>query len=403
MVAFHYPPCFGSSGVQRTLKFSRYLLPHGWRPVVLTARPRAYPQTAAQQLHEIPDQVVVVRAAALDARRHLAIRGRSLRLLSLPDQWWSWWLAAVPAGLRIIRKYRPAALWSTYPIATAHLVALTLHRLTGLPWVAEFRDPMTEENYPAHRPTRRIYRWIEERTVRHASRVVFTVRAAREMYLARYPHLAPDRCLVISNGYDEVDFSDLALENTPAEPPLRLLHSGILYPEERDPGPFFRALARLKKEGRVSAKTLCVDLRAAGSEAYFQKLIRSLAIDDLVHLLPAIPYRDSLRECARAAALLVFQGASCNSQIPAKAYEYLRLRKPILGVVAPEGETAAVLTECGGSTLVDLHDEDAIYRGIPAFLASVLANTHPRPDPVLSGRYARHHQAEELAACLTML
>ena len=144
MVAFHYPPCFGSSGYLRTLKFSRYLPQHGWQPIVLTAHPRAYPQTTAEQLPEVPPIASVTRTFALDARRHLAIRGSSLRIMALPDQWSSWWLSAVPAGLRLVRRYRPAVLWSTYPIATAHLIGLTLHRLTGIPWVADFRDSMTD-------------------------------------------------------------------------------------------------------------------------------------------------------------------------------------------------------------------------------------------------------------------
>jgi glycosyltransferase involved in cell wall biosynthesis len=403
MVAFHYPPCFGSSGVHRTLKFSRYLPSHGWQPIVLTVRPEAYQQTTPHQLGEIPDRVRVVRAPALDARRHLAIRGRSIGVMSLPDQWWSWWLTAVPIGLRLIRKYRPSVLWSTYPIATAHLIALTLHRLSGLPWMAEFRDPMTEDDYPPHRLTRRIYRSIEKRTARDADRLVFTARSAREMYLERYPDLEPERCLVITNGYDEVDFTHLRPTTVPRVYPLRLVHSGVVYPEERDPGPFFRALARLKGEGRVTARTLRVDLRAAGSEPYFRGLAKGLGIEDLVHLLPPLAYRESLQDSADATALLVLQGASCNHQIPAKAYEYLRLGKPILALTPAEGDTAALLAECGGSTLVDLHDEDAIHDALPPFLDSLLANTHASPDPARACRYARHTQAAELAACLAAL
>lgn len=406
MVAFHYPPCFGSSGYLRTLKFSRYLPEHGWRPIVLTVHPRAYPQTSAEQLQEVPATVSVTRTFALDARRHLAIRGSSLRITALPDQWSSWWLSAVPAALQLVRKHRPSVLWSTYPIATAHLIALTLHRLTGIPWVADFRDSMTEDDYPAHRATRRAYRWIERHTIEKASLVVFTAASARRMYLDRYHGLPASRCLVIPNGYDEADFEGIARPTAASASlgyPVRLLHAGLIYPDERDPRPFFRALARLRREGQVTARALQVDLRAPGADAYYERFIKELGIEDLVHVLPALPYREALAEAAGASALLILQGASCNHQIPAKAYEYLRLAKPILALTAAEGDTAALLAACGGVTVVDLLDEDGIYGAIPGFLRAVRAGRHPLPDPVTASSYARHNQAGLLAACFSRL
>lgn len=401
MVAFHYPPCVGSSGVHRTLKFSRYLLDHDWEPLVLTAHPRAYAQTGTEQLAEIPPAVRVCRAFALDSRRHLAIRGSSLRLSALPDAWSSWWLGAIPAGLRLIRRHRPAVLWSTYPIATAHLIALTLHRMTGLPWLADFRDSMTEDGYPDDPATRRVYQWIERRAVRAAARLVFTAPSTKRMYLDRYPELAPSRCLVIPNGYDEADFASLPTTTAPPSDPLRFVHAGVVYEQERDPRPLFRAIARLRREGRVSASTLRVELRGSGTDAYCARLVQELGIDDIVHVLPALPYRENLESCTRAGALLLLQGASCDHQIPAKAYEYLRLAKPILALTSEKGDTAQLLTECGGTTIVDLADEEAIYRMLPGFLDSLRKGAHPLPDPARAGRYARHSQARDLAICLS--
>jgi glycosyltransferase involved in cell wall biosynthesis len=403
MVAFHYPPCVGSSGVHRTLKFSRYLLDHDWDPVVLTAHPRAYAQTGPEQLADIPPRVRVARAFALDARRHLAVRGSSLRVSALPDAWSSWWLGAVPAGLRLVRRHRPAALWSTYPIATAHLIALTLHRLTGLPWVADFRDSMTEEGYPDDPATRRTYRWIERRAVQCADRLVFTAPSTRRMYLARYPALDPSRSVVISNGYDEADFASLPPAGAAGPGPARLVHAGVIYEYERDPRPFFRAIARLRQEGRVSADTLRVELRGSGTDAFCARLVRELGIEDVVEVLPALPYRENLERCRTAAALLLLQGESCNHQIPAKAYEYLRLARPILALTSEKGDTAQLLAECGGATIADLADEEAIYRMLPGFLDGLRRGAHPLPDPNRAERYARHAQARELAGLLSQV
>src|SRR6185436_6053035 len=101
MIAFHYPPFQGGSGVHRTLKFSRYLPEHGWQPIVLSADPRAYSSTGQEQLAEIADSVIVERAFALDTARHFSLAGRYLRLMALPDQWASWWWGGVLKGLKL--------------------------------------------------------------------------------------------------------------------------------------------------------------------------------------------------------------------------------------------------------------------------------------------------------------
>ncbi|MEF8794599.1 MAG: hypothetical protein V5A50_13100, partial [Thiohalorhabdus sp.] len=149
LIAYHFPPVQGSSGVLRTLSFARHLPELGWEPLVLTAHPRAYPRTSEHQMADIPEDLVVKRAFALDTARHLALRGTYPGPLAVPDRWWTWWLGAVPAGLRMIRHYRPEVIWSTAPIITAHWIAATLSRLSGLPWVADIRDLLTEPDEPA--------------------------------------------------------------------------------------------------------------------------------------------------------------------------------------------------------------------------------------------------------------
>lgn len=403
MVAFHYPPSFGSSGVQRTLKFSRHLPALGWRPLVLTAHARAHPEVSSVGTADIPAEAVVSPAFAIDSRRHLAIRGSSLRMLGVPDQWISWWLGAVPAGLRLVRRHRPEVIWSTYPIPTAPLIALTLHRLTSIPWVADFRDPMVDADYPSHRLTRRVHEWIERRAAASAARLVFTTVTARRDFLARHPGVMAERCLVISNGYDETDFSEAPRTvptAIPAGEPVRLVHAGFVYPAERDPRPLFRALARLRKDGRIDPTNFRLDLRAPGTPEYYVDLVERLDLQGLVFVLPPLPYRESLRDSAAAGALLILQGSACNHQIPAKAYEYLRIGRPILALTPAQGDTGALMAECGGATRMDLMDDDALHARIPEFLDAVRAGRHPLPAVDAVQRYARHSQARELAACL---
>jgi glycosyltransferase involved in cell wall biosynthesis len=404
MVAFHYPPYEGGSGVHRTLKFSRYLPEHGWQPIVLSAQPKAYPKIGEEQLRQIPPDIIVKRAFALDTARHLSIGGRYLRFMALPDHWISWWFDAVRTGLSLVRRHRPDILWSTYPIATAHLIGLTLHRLTGLPWFADFRDSMTEDNYPRDPLTRRSYLWIERKTVKYASRLIFTAPSTRHMYLDRYPHLVADRCLDIPNGYDEEDFAGIEAPHLPAGGNgrvLRLLHAGVIYIDDRDPRAFFRAVAGLKRDGKIDSNVAVIDLRASGSENFYASMLKKLRIEDIEHLLPALSYRQALQDCAQADAFLLFQAASCNHQIPAKVYEYIRLGKPILGLTPPEGDTGRLLMEMEGSTVVDLGDQEAIYQAIPGFIDSIRKTVCPVPDAEKLFHHSRRYQAAQLAARLS--
>jgi glycosyltransferase involved in cell wall biosynthesis len=406
MVAFHYPPFQGGSGIHRTLKFSRYLPDHGWQPIVLSAHPRAYPKVGKELVSQVPRDLIVKRAFAVDSARHLSVCGRYIRATALPDQWISWWFAAVWSGLRLVRKYRPKVLWSTYPIATAHLIGFTLHRLTGIPWVADFRDSMTEENYPRDQWSRETYLWIERRAVKHAARLVFTAPSTRRMYLQRYPKLGVDHCLLIPNGYDEEDFSGIevsSLTRSSNSRAIRMLHAGLIYTDDRDPRAFFSALSRLKKESVISCDSVLIDLRASGSENYYAGLLKELDIEDIVRILPPLPHRRALEDCAATDALVLFQAASCNHQIPAKAYEYLRIRKPILALTPMEGDTANLLVEVGGATIVDLTQEEQIYQTLPPFLNSLRNNTHSVPNLDRASRYSRKRQTHHLSECLSQV
>jgi peptidoglycan/xylan/chitin deacetylase (PgdA/CDA1 family) len=400
LTAFHFPPQAASSGIQRTLSFSRHLGSNGWEPMVLSASPRAYSVQNPTQLASVPAQLVVRRAFALDTKRHIGIKGRYPEALALPDRWISWWFAAVPTGLSLIRKYKPQVLWSTFPIATSHLIALALHRMTGLPWVADFRDPMLQPSYPVSGPQRKVYAWIERQTITRCSAAVFTTWSAMESYRARFPSLPHGKFHVIENGYDEDGFGDQQPVKTTPGTRITLVHSGVLYQTGRDPSPFLEAIATLKAGGKASAETLRVVLRAPGEMDEIRGMVDKYQVADIVAVEPAVPYREALTEMLAADALVVFQGTPFNTQIPAKIYEYFRARKPILGLVDPTGETARVLRNAGFDSVVSMDSSAAIAPVLDSFMDQVRSGQAYVATEELIASSSRTHRASQLAAVL---
>lgn len=369
MVAYHFPPLAGSSGIQRTLRFVRHLPQFGWEPIVLTAHPRAYERTSADLLRDVPEGTVVERAFALDTARHLSLAGRYPAALARPDRWRSWRLGAVPAGLALIRRHRPDLVWSTYPIATAHVIGSALNRRSGLPWVADFRDPMAQDGYPPDPKTWQSFKRIEEDVFRHAAASTFTTPGAVRYYRQRYPAVDPARMVLIENGYDEESFppEPSGARRPLVEGALTLLHSGLLYPVERDPTQLFAAVRKLVDEGRATPATLRLRFRAAAHEDFAMPLVERYGLQAMVEFLPPVPYREALDEMMRADGLVILQAANCNDQVPAKLYEYLRARRPILALTDPAGDTAHTLRASGITTIAPLDDADAIAQLLRAF------------------------------------
>ncbi|MGE5102522.1 MAG: glycosyltransferase [Deltaproteobacteria bacterium] len=399
MVAYHFPPLAGSSGIQRTLRFVRHLPAFGWEPAVLTVDPRAYERTSSDLDGEVPRGLLVERAFGLDAARHLALAGRYPRFLSCPDRWMTWQYDAVRVGMRMIRKWKPDIIWSTYPIATAHRIGSALRHRSRLPWIADFRDPMAQEGYPADPHIWSEFKRIEETAARQARFSIFTTPGAARMYRERYPP-AKERIVVVENGFDEESFAGIADAGAPREPlnpgSFTLLHSGIVYPSERDPTQLLAALRLLIDEGHPGANGLRIRFRAAEHDAVLARLARQYGVEHLIELCPPIPYRAALEEMTRADALLVLQASNCNEQIPAKLYEYLRAGRPLVALTDPSGDTARVMRDAGLDTVAPLDSS----RDIATLLGRTAREPLPSPSRDYVGRASRRERARSLAEFL---
>jgi hypothetical protein len=223
------------------------------------------------------------------------------------------------------------------------------------------------------------------------------------MYSERYPEVPADRWTVIENGFDEDNFAaaedPVSSQTTPSEK-LTLLHSGLLYPSERDPTQFFQALSELKNEGAIDGNRLGIVLRASGHENIFQPMLERYEIADIVELAPPLPYSDALKEMLNADGLLLFQASNCNHQIPAKIYEYFRAKRPIFALTDPSGDTARTIIESGIDTLVPLDSCGEIKSGLVDFIQRLKNGSAPLATEAVIYSHSRKARTEQLAKLL---
>jgi len=232
--------------------------------------------------------------------------------------------------------------------------------------------------------------------------VVFTTPGTMRLYGDRYPQLPRNKWVVIPNGYDEENFKAATERVQPLAVggPLILIHSGILYPSERDPTCFFAALSALKGRNEIAADNLHIRLRATANDEVLSVMIDKYEIADIVSLEPSIPYADALGEMLQADGLLLFQASNCNHQIPAKLYEYFRARRPLLGLTDPAGDTAQLMRETGITTIVRLNSQADIEKGLLEFIASINSQSAPLASEQDIKRFSRQAGAEQLAEIL---
>lgn len=385
MVSYYYPPLAGI-GTLRSVKFAQYLPEHGWKTLVLTPAGGTHTFMCDVSDGDLPG-VEVVRTGYIDVPTRLkrliglkaelpiseqtsvfggkpATTNVASHFLSLaksvllfPDSKIGWYRSAVREGLEVIRKNRPSVIYSTSPPFTAHLVAKRLHRLTGVPWVADLRDLWSENHQTADLP-----RWrqlletrTEKKTLSKADGIV-TVSNTFARQLSASLGMMNGNQAVITNGFDPADYGN----DPPArQDKFRISHMGNLYGMTRDPLPVFRSLARLVAKGIVDPAR--VELNFVGispnssSGGRLRELAKSTGLTEVLTVSESVSYRESLARQQSSTVLLLVEILNERSRgvIPGKLFEYLGARRPTLALVPRGGEVERLLASTGGGRAFD--------------------------------------------------
>ena len=138
--------------------------------------------------------------------------GSCRRTSLVPDPQITWVPGAFLKGLSLIRKERPAVIYSSSPPNSCQVLGLMLKRVTHVPWIADFRDPWTEgirrkQSYERSGVRRRLEHAFERRVIESADHIIVTTEKTLEQFLAKYPAIPSSKYSVITNGFDAADFT----------------------------------------------------------------------------------------------------------------------------------------------------------------------------------------------------
>lgn len=437
LIAHYFPPGT-SSGTMRSVKFVKYLPEFGWIPQVLTMNPNAYnPSRIDRSLLDAVDPNVKVHHSAFWAPDRTIARWRKkfqrptaasnagngaasqlsawrperkrrwlisdvLDWMHFPDDYAGWWLPGILKGRRVLAVENIDVLYSTAPTPVAHLIARHLKRATGLPWIADFRDPwealfpesvyIEDENKLKHA----VEIAIAEQTVEEADLVIANTELLGEAFRERFPHLPAEKFVTLPNGFDPQDFAGVTPTTREGEK-LTLTHAGTFFPGLRTPDEILQTMYELIAEGRLDPRR--VVLKLVGCAPLPNTNLECL------EFVPRVSHAESLRIMAESDVLLLAQQSEkYRLQIPAKTYEYMAMRKWILAMT-PEGSTADLVKRMPNGIVVTPGRKDDLKAAILKFYDMF---THHRLYPVpqdeqLVRSYTRVEQTQVLAGWLEQL
>jgi glycosyltransferase involved in cell wall biosynthesis len=397
IVAYYYPPIAGIGSI-RLASFARHLPEFGWEPTVLAPERTPHPEDPSIAF----PREKVVRSRSIELSRLArampesggggAKRSRSRtdavrafgRRSVFPDPQIGWFPAAVRAGHRLLREGRVDAVYSSsYPM-TAHLIAMRLTGRSGLPWVAECRDPWSDR-LPSDSPHRARARRLEAKVAARASRMIMPSPSWAE-------HFAPlwgTEIDVILNGHDPPP------RPSPQADPT-LVHLGSFYPGRQDLAPIWAGLRRWSDSNgaRLPAVRFIGEVDAA---------VRAQAAVAGVHVEASgqVPHHRAL-ELLGASSMAFASGELgrdpiARGTIPAKLAEYLASGLPILYVGDPAGDAAALLAGQPGCHVVEPGDEAAIAAAVEQGLTT---GRHDREIDAVSRRSGARLLAASLRAAV---
>ncbi len=376
ILTYYWPPA-GGSGVQRWLKFVKYLPEFGIEPIVYTAKDPNYALVDDSLKEEVrKEQEVIygkilepndlmhpfagkkkISAGFLDSRP-----GFGQRLLNyiranffIPDARMLWIRPSVKLLSSYLENNRVEALITTGPPHSVHLIGRALKKRFGIPWISDFRDPWTNIDYfhslPLSRRSKNRHAELERAVLQESDAVIVVGRSMQQEF-----RKFNSQVHVIPNGYD--DHAEAA--PGAALPGFTLTHIGLMN-ADRNPKVLWRALQELNRDSASFASDLRVRLIGKCSDEVV-KDIEECGLEGHVEIVDYIPHREVMQYQLSSQVLLlcVNRVPSARAVVTGKVFEYLQAGRPILGIGPTDGDLAAILQEAGSGVMVDFDDKERL-------------------------------------------
>ena len=424
VIAYYWPPS-GGSGVQRWVKFCKYLPAEGWQPVVYAPENADYPSLDPSLEADLPKDLEVLRGRIWEPyaayRKLLGGKNASTQVTEISSGKKTWkqrlslWIRAdlfvpdprvgwVKPSVKTLKAYlaeHPVdVIVTTGPPHSVHLIGLQLHKALGIPWIPDFRDPWSRMYYLKYLPmTEKTWNKLrrQEQTVLDSCSTVLACTPLVQEEFQAQTH-TPVAC--ITNGFDEADFAEKLLPRWDGH--FNITHTG-LFAADGNPlalwkvlgilaasEPGFREDLRIRLVGKVD-KEILESIKAAGLSA------------NVVALGPQNHATAILEQ--RAATILILpmrNDAQYRPILPGKLFEYLAARRPILGIGQEDGAMARVLFSAKAGITADWEDTAPMR----AFLANAWRQHCEGGVPATDGDispYTRRNLTHTLAQLLSQV
>lgn len=371
VIAYYYPP-LGLSGVQRTLKFTKYMNRYGWEPTVITTGNVAYFAHDSSLFQEAEDAGVrIIRTEAFDINSILGkqyetvsmpkefIRktlSRISKAIFIPDNKNSWARKAYEAAKELLQKEKFDIIFVSVPPYSGFITAAKLKREFGIPLFVDYRD-LWYGNHFAFYPTpyhRYKHKKLEYAALRASDKIVAINRRIKENLLLTYPFLSFNDVVIIPHGYDPKDFEG-TVEKMEFPNKMKLTYAGIFY-ENITPEFLLKAFKQLSMERPDIAAN--IELEFIGYlRKENKKLIQELGISEFIRDQGYLDHKETVKRLKASDILWMMIGQIQNADTisTSKLYEYFGSRKPILGCVV-EGTAKIALQEYGASFITQPDD-----------------------------------------------
>ncbi len=410
VIAYYYPP-MGLSGVQRTLKFTKFMLRHNLQPTVITSDAVGYFAHDNSLLKEAQDAGIrILRVAGREPNALLKRLGtvrlpkewirKFMHKLSqtffIPDNKISWSRHAFKKASEILSTEKFDLIFVTIPPFSSFSMAAKLKQKFDIPLFVDYRD-IWYDSYLAFYPTplhKYLNKKMEYNALKAADKISVTNRRVKERMLNLYKFLTFDDIILLPHGFDHEDF-----ESTPAEPKpnrkMRLTYSGIFY-NHNTPKYFLKAFNLLRFERPDIAAN--IELHFVGDiNKSNKKLIRKLNLREFVRDHGYIDHKNAISKIKSSDVLWMMLGKWKYSDmiLPGKLYEYMGSGKPIIACL-PDGTARNAAKEYGASFITEPDDVKQIKDTLIKVYDLYLKNELPKPDEEYIFKFRREYLTDQL-------